>query len=298
MDRLTEMEAFATVVDQGGFTDAARKMGISKSAVSKHVSSLEARLGARLLNRTTRRVSPTEIGLAYYDRARRVLNDAGEADALVTSMQTAPSGVLRVSVDTDFGVSLLSPILADFLRDCPDVTVNMSLSNRYVELISEGFDLAIRMGDLEDSSLRARRLLNTTRRMVGAPAYFGQFGRPKRVEDLSDHRLLHYSNEASANVWRIMTPSGERRAVRTTGWLTVNDGQSLLNAAISGLGIAYLPRFLYAEAMKGGLVEEAIPSLPMETVGVHAVYPPGRFTQPKVRAFIDFLSDRFAEHEI
>lgn len=298
MDRLTEMEAFATVVDQGGFTDAARKMGISKSAVSKHVSSLEARLGARLLNRTTRRVSPTEIGLAYYDRARRVLNDAGEADALVTSMQTAPSGVLRVSVDTDFGVSLLSPILADFLRDCPEVTVNMSLSNRYVELISEGFDLAIRMGELEDSSLRARRLLNTTRRMVGAPAYFEQFGRPKRVEDLSDHRLLHYSNEASANVWRIITPSGERRAVRTTGWLTVNDGQSLLNAAISGLGIAYLPRFLYAEAMKAGLVEEAIPSLPMENVGVHAVYPPGRFTQPKVRAFIDFLSDRFAEHQI
>ncbi|WP_290685662.1 MULTISPECIES: LysR family transcriptional regulator [unclassified Haematobacter] len=298
MDRLTEMEAFATVVDQGGFTDAARKMGISKSAVSKHVSSLEARLGARLLNRTTRRVSPTEIGLAYYDRARRVLNDAGEADALVTSMQTAPSGVLRVSVDTDFGVSLLSPILADFLRDCPEVTVNMSLSNRYVELISEGFDLAIRMGELEDSSLRARRLLNTTRRMVGAPAYFEQFGRPKRVEELSDHRLLHYSNEASANVWRIITPSGERRAVRTTGWLTVNDGQSLLNAAISGLGIAYLPRFLYAEAMKAGLVEEAIPSLPMENVGVHAVYPPGRFTQPKVRAFIDFLSDRFAEHQI
>ena len=298
MDRLTEMEAFATVVDQGGFTDAARKMGISKSAVSKHVSSLEARIGARLLNRTTRRVSPTEIGLAYYDRARRVLNDAGEADALVTSMQTAPSGVLRVSVDTDFGVSLLSPILADFLRDCPEVTVNMSLSNRYVELISEGFDLAIRRGELEDSSLRARRLLNTTRRMVGSPAYFEQFGRPKRVEDLSDHRLLHYSNEASANVWRIITASGERRAVRTTGWLTVNDGQSLLNAAISGLGIAYLPRFLYAEAMKAGLVEEAIPSLPMETVGVHAVYPPGRFTQPKVRAFIDFLSDRFAEHQI
>jgi DNA-binding transcriptional LysR family regulator len=133
MDRLTEMEAFATVVDQGGFTDAAKKMGISKSAVSKHVSALEARLGARLLNRTTRRVSPTEIGLAYYDRARRVLNDAGEADALVTSMQSAPSGLLRVSVATDFGVNLLSPILGDFLLEYPDITVNMVLNNRYVE---------------------------------------------------------------------------------------------------------------------------------------------------------------------
>ena len=170
MDRLTEMEAFATVVDQGGFTDAAKKMGISKSAVSKHVSALEARLRARLLNRTTRRVSPTEIGLAYYDRARRVLNDAGEADALVTSMQSAPSGLLRISVATDFGVNLLSPILGDFLLEYPDITVNMVLNNRYVELISEGFDMAIRVGDLEDSSLRARKLTDTTKRMIGSPS--------------------------------------------------------------------------------------------------------------------------------
>ncbi len=169
MDRLTEMEAFATVVDQGGFTDAAKKMGISKSAVSKHVSSLEARLGARLLNRTTRRVSPTEIGLAYYDRARRVLNDAGEADALVTSMQSAPSGLLRISVATDFGVNHLSPVLGEFLQEFSGITVNMVLNNRYVELISEGFDMAIRIGELEDSTLRARKLSETTKRMIGEP---------------------------------------------------------------------------------------------------------------------------------
>ena len=156
MDRLTEMEAFATVVDQGGFTDAAKKMGISKSAVSKHVSSLEARLGARLLNRTTRRVSPTEIGLAYYDRARRVLNDAGEADALVTSMQSAPSGLLRISVATDFGVNHLSPVLSEFLADFPDITVNMVLNNRYVELISEGFDMAVRIGERMTASSASR----------------------------------------------------------------------------------------------------------------------------------------------
>lgn len=295
MDRLTEMEAFAMVVDQGGFTDAARKMGISKSAVSKHVSSLESRLGARLLNRTTRRVSPTEIGLIYYDRARRVLNDAGEADALITSMQSAPSGMLRISVATDFGVNLLSPTLADFLHEYPDITVNMVLNNRYVELISEGFDLAIRIGDLEDSSLRARKLTETTRRMIASPAYFARHGRPERIEDLNAHKLLHYSNQANDNVWRILTPSGERRQVRSAGWLTVNDGQSLLNAAISGLGIAYLPSFLYADAQRKGLVEEAIPDLPMDQQGIYAVYPPGRFTQPKVRAFIDFLVRCFGE---
>lgn len=297
MDRLTEMEAFATVVDQGGFTDAAKKMGISKSAVSKHISALETRLGARLLNRTTRRVSPTEIGLAYYDRARRVLNDAGEADALVTSMQSAPSGHLRISVATDFGAHLLSPVLGEFLLEYPDITVNMVLNNRYVELISEGFDMAIRIGDLEDSSLRARRLTETTRRMIGAPSYFQKHGRPMRIEDLGRHKLLHYSAQSNGSVWKLLSPTGEKRQVRSSGWLTVNDGQSLLNAATSGLGIAWLPAFLYADAMKQGLVEEAIPGLPVETLGIHAVYPPGKFIQPKVRAFIDFLADRFAEKE-
>ena len=295
MDRLTEMEAFATVVDQGGFTDAARKMGISKSAVSKHISALEARLGARLLNRTTRRVSPTEIGLVYYDRARRVLNDAGEADSLVTAMQSAPSGVLRMSVATDFGVSLLSPVLDEFLAAFPDISVNMVLKNRYVELISEGFDLAIRMGDLEDSTLRARKIAETTQRLIAAPAYFRQHGRPQRIDDLSEHRLLHYSNQASANVWKINAPSGEERQVRGNGWLTVNDGQSLLNAAVKGLGIAYLPSFLYHSSMEAGLVEDVIPDLPPTTLGIYAVYPPGRFTQPKVRAFIDFLIEQFAD---
>jgi DNA-binding transcriptional LysR family regulator len=295
MDRLTEMEAFATVVDQGGFTDAARKMGISKSAVSKHVSSLESRLGARLLNRTTRRVSPTEIGLAYYDRARRVLNDAGEADALVSSMQSAPSGLLRISVATDFGVNHMSPILGDFLADYPDITVNMVLNNRYVELISEGFDLAIRIGEMEDSSLRARKLTETAKRLIAAPSYFEQYGRPEKIDDLNDHKLLHYSNQSGGNVWKLTAPSGEKRQVRTQGWLTVNDGQSLLNACVSGLGIAYLPSFLYTDALAEGLVEEAIPSLPPETQGIYAVYPPGRYTQPKVRTFIDFLVEAFKE---
>jgi DNA-binding transcriptional LysR family regulator len=224
-----------------------------------------------------------------------VLNDAGEADALVTSMQTAPSGLLRISVATDFGVNHLSPVLGDFLQEFPGITVNMVLNNRYVELISEGFDMAVRIGELEDSTLRARKLAETSRRMIASPAYFAQYGRPEKIDDLNEHKLLHYSNQANSAVWKITAPSGEKRQVRTAGWLTVNDGQSLLNACISGLGIAYLPAFLYAEAMSRGLVEEAIPGLPVEVQGIYAVYPPGRFTQPKVRAFIDFLVDAFAD---
>ena len=295
MDRLSEMEAFATVVDQGGFTDAAKKLGISKSAVSKHVSSLETRLGARLLNRTTRRVSPTEIGLAYYDRARRVLNDAGEADALVTSMQSAPSGMLRVSVATDFGVNHLSPILGGFLHEYPDITVNMVLDNRYVELISEGFDLSVRIGELEDSSMRARKLAETHKQMICSPSYIAEFGQPQRIDDLNEHKLLHYSNQSNGSVWKLTAPSGEKRQVRSAGWLTVNDGQSLLNAALGGLGIAFLPDFLYAEAFNDGRLVPAIPNMAPETLGIYAVYPPGRYTQPKVRAFIDFLVESFKD---
>ena len=295
MDRLTEMEAFAMVVNQGGFTDAARKMGISKSAVSKHISSLESRLGARLLNRTTRRVSPTEIGLAYYDRSCRVLNDAGDADAMVSSMQSAPSGLLRVTVPTDFGSGHLSPLIGGFLKAYPQVSVSMVLENRHVELISEGFDVAIRMGEMEDSTLKARRICDTTMRMIGSPAYFAAHGHPERIEDLNEHRLLHFSNEAQGNVWKLLAPSGERRFVRSTGALTVNDGQALLKAAIGGFGIAFLPSFLFGEALRAGEVEEAMPHLPMEIQSLHAVYPPGRYTQPKLRAFIDFLVDQFKD---
>jgi DNA-binding transcriptional LysR family regulator len=223
------------------------------------------------------------------------LNDAGEADALVTSMQSAPSGLLRISVATDFGVNHLSPVLGEFLQEFTDITVNMVLNNRYVELISEGFDMAIRIGELEDSTLRARKLTETTIRMIASPDYFKKFGRPSKIDDLNEHTLLHYSNQANSAVWKLTAPSGEKRQVRTSGWLTVNDGQSLLNAAISGLGIAYLPSFLYADAMQNGLVEEAIPDLPVEKQGIYAVYPPGRFTQPKVRAFIDFLVRAFAD---
>jgi DNA-binding transcriptional LysR family regulator len=169
----------------------------------------------------------------------------------------------------------------------------MVLNNRFVELISEGFDMAIRVGELEDSSLRARKLTDTSRRMIASPDYFKRYGRPEKIDDLNEHKLLHYSNQSAGNVWKLTAPSGERRQVRSNGWLTVNDGQSLLHAAIAGLGIAYLPSFLYAEALKAGLVEEAMPELPMETLGIYAVYPPGRFTQPKVRAFIDFLAATF-----
>ena len=143
--------------------------------------------------------------------------------------------------------------------------------------------------------MRARKLTETRKRMIASPSYFQRFGRPLKLEDLNDHKLLHYSNQSNGNVWKVTATSGEKRQIRSAGWLTVNDGQSLVNAAVSGLGIAYLPSFLCVDALNQGLVELALPDLPVETLGVYAVYPPGRFTQPKVRAFIDFLARHCAD---
>lgn len=297
MDRMKEMAAFTTVVVRGGFSEAAREMGISKSVVSKHVSSLEARLGARLLDRTTRRVSPTEIGLRYYERASQVLNEVGAAEAMVSSMQAKPAGVLRVSVDTDFGATRLSPVLAGFSNEFPDVLVNMELSYRHRELISEKFDLAVRLGVLENSTFQTRKLATTHIRLIASPSYLQQYGRPQRIDDLKDHKLLHYSTQASSVGWTLTSPSGETRQVRGLNWFTVNDGQSLLNACVQGLGIARLPAYLYASALREGLVETVLPTLPVETETIYAEYPSGRSIQPNVRAFIDYLSETFSENE-
>jgi len=292
MDRLTEMEAFATVVDQGGFTDAARKMGVSKSAVSKHVSSLETRLGTRLLNRTTRRVNPTEIGLIYYDRARRVLSDAGDADAIASSLRAMPSGDLRLNVDADFGGGPISPVLNHFLLSYPDISVTLDVDADPVELGAGQYDAAIRIGKVQDHRTSTRKLGETTLRMVASPNYLADYGRPKRIDDLTAHRLLHHASNAATSVWHIPATSGETRYIRTAGALNVNDSQSLLNAAISGLGIAYLPSFLYAHALKDGRVVDVMPELPKNRQGIYITYSPERYLQPKLRALIEFLAER------
>ncbi len=298
MASLIEMEAFTTVVEQGGITVAARRLGMSKSAVSKHITNLEGRLGARLLSRSTRRVSPTEIGLAYFDKVSRVLNDAGEADAMVTALGDQPSGILRVSVATDFGVTHLSPIIGKFMESYPELSVSLVLQNRFAELISEGYDVGVRVGELEDSTLKARKFACAEKRLVASPAYLDRHGVPASISNLAQHSLLHGTTRPSSHVWTLRGPGNVKQQVRATGPLSINDGQSLLQAAVSGLGIAYLPSFLYSEAMRAGQLVDVMPSLQSEPVSLHAVYPSGRFTQPKVRAFVDFLVQEFMDRDL
>lgn len=293
MDRLNEMQAFVTVVDQGGFTDAAKKLSISKSAVSKHVAALEDRLGARLLNRTTRRVSPTEIGLAFYDRAIRVLSEAEDAEAMVSSMQEAPRGELRVTAPVSFGLRRVTPAVSAFLKTYPDISVHMVLDDRFVELVAEGYDVAIRVGELADSTLRARRLADVTLHMAASPAYLAAHGAPQTIQDLPEHELLHYSNQSSGNFWRLNGPNGEERQIRAVGRLTVNNGDALMQAALDGVGIVLIPDFIMGDALETGKLVEVLPEARRAPIGIFAVYPPGRFPQPKLRAFIDCLAEEF-----
>lgn len=293
MDRLTEMEAFVQVVDNGGFTEAARRLNLSKSAVSKHVAALEARLAVRLLNRTTRRVSPNELGLAYYDRARLVLAGAQEAERMVTAMQATPTGSLRISAPVSFGIRQLSGAIAGFLAAYPEVDVDMVFDDRFVELVAESYDLAIRIGVLEDSSFKARKLAETRRVLVASPGYLAAMGAPRTLDDLGAHKLLHYSNLATGNFWRLRGANGDERHVRVGGRLTVNNGDSLMTAAAAGLGIALLPSFIIGDALDAGRLVEVLPDRAPDLLGVYAIYPQGPFPQPKLRAVVDFLAEHF-----
>ncbi|MCI4661703.1 MAG: LysR family transcriptional regulator [Neomegalonema sp.] len=291
MDRFSEMEMFVRVVEAGGFTEAARRLNVSKSAVSKQIAALEQRLGARLLDRTTRRVSPTEIGLAYFDKASHVLAEVEEADAMAASLQDEPRGELRVSGPHSFGISRLSKMVANYALRHPQVQISLSLDDRFVELIAEGFDIAIRIGQMQDSTLKARKLGETQLLLVASPAYLQARGHPDRVEALSTHELLHYSNLASGQNWRLRAENGEEKLVRAGGRLSVNNGNALLAAVEQGVGIALLPDFIYGASLSQGRVEAVLPQATREPLGIWAVTPPGRFTPPKVRSFIDFLSN-------
>jgi DNA-binding transcriptional LysR family regulator len=268
-------------------------MGLSKSAVSKHVSALETRLTVRLLTRTTRRVSPTELGLAYYDRARAVLEDTLEADSMVTAMQATPKGSLRISVPVSFGIGQVSAAIARFLEAYPQVDVNMVLDDRFVEVLAEGFDLAIRIGVLEDSSLKARKLAETRLLLAASPAYVAARGLPQSIDDLNDHCLLHYSNMSTGNLWRLRGRNGAERQIRVGGRFTANNGESLRKAAEAGIGIVMLPSFIIGEALRAGRLVEVLPDREPVLLGIHALYPQGPFPQPKLRAFVDFLAEHF-----
>lgn len=288
MDRFQDLETFIRVVETGGFTNAASELGLSKSVVSRRINDLENRLGARLLNRTTRRLSPTEVGQAFYERCKRILADVEEAEAAVTNLQTAPRGTLRISAPTSLGRIHLAPILGEFMRTYPDISLDVSLNDRFVDLVDEGYDLAIRVGHLRDSSLIAARLASARRIAIASPAYLAARGEPQTLAELSTHECIVYTATDGGDVWRLNGADGPR-TIRISGRVHTNDGEVMCRLAMAGHGIAVVPTFVCDELLRTGQLKVILSAVLEDEVGIYAVYPHSRHLSPKVRALVDFL---------
>lgn len=292
MDRFAALEAFAHVVEEGSFTAAATKLGLTRAAVSRQVQVLEAQIGTRLLNRTTRKVSLTEPGRAYYETARRVLDELSEAEEGIARLSAQPRGLLKVDAPMSFGTMHLAPAIATFMSRYPDVEIQLALNDRFVDIVAEGFDVGLRIGRLEDSSLVARRITESRRVLCAAPGYLAERGRPEHPRDLRQHRILHYGYLESGGIWRLSGSDGNH-SLRLEAALCANNGEVLRDAAIAEQGIALLPTFIVGAALQDGSLVTILPDYQPPATALYALYPPNRFLAMKVRLFINFLVERF-----
>jgi DNA-binding transcriptional LysR family regulator len=292
MDRLDEIAAFAAVAEARSFTQGARKLGVSSAQVSKLIARLENRLGARLLNRTTRDVSLTDTGRAYLERARQLLEDFEVLEGSVRD-QVGPRGTLKISAPVSFGARQLVPALLDFAAAYPEVSLDVSSTDRMVNLVEEGFDCAVRIGKLGDSSLVARKLAAVRLVTCASPEYLARAGTPTSLADLAQHEAIIDTNSPEPSLWRFGEP-GERGDVRVRGRLRFNGAEACVAAARAGLGVTRTPAFAAAEDLRAGRLVPLLCGYEPELIHVHAVYPHARHLAAKVRAFVDFLAKRYA----
>jgi len=292
MDELSGMELFIKVVDANSFTEAAKMLGITPSAVSKQITRLEDRLGVQLLNRTTRRIAMTDVGAAYYERCVRIMAEVQEAEAVVSNLYTKPRGLLRVSVPVILGQLHFAPAAPLFLTENPEVQLELIMNDRYVDLIEEGFDLVVRIDELPDSSMVAKRLAPNRRVVCAAPRYFEAHGSPETPDDLMRHNCLTYGPHYPHKEWFFKT-GDTRRAVRVSGNFQTNNAQALRIAALGGLGLALLPTFIVGNDLRQGLLRPVLSQYVSSDTAIYALYPHSRHLSPKVRAFVDFMAQRF-----
>jgi DNA-binding transcriptional LysR family regulator len=296
--KLPDFEAlaiFAKVVELRSFAAAAGELALSKATVSKAVSRLEDRLGARLFNRTSRRLALTDAGQKLSERAARLLADGEAAENDALSQSVAPRGLVRLAVPMTFGVKVVAPILPEFLKQYPDVSIDLHLSDAMVDLIGEGFDAGLRIASLPDSSLIARRLCAMPRYTVAAPAYLKQYGRPTHPMHLAQHRCFAYAYLSTPNVWHYTNAACEQASVRPAGQLRVNNGEALMPALIAGLGIADLPHFIVGDAIASGEVEVILKDWKQTEGSVHLVMPPGGPRPARVEVLAEFLAKQLAK---
>jgi DNA-binding transcriptional LysR family regulator len=289
MDRLILMETFVKVAELGSFSQAADRLGLSRSVVSKYVSTLEDHLGARLVNRTTRRLSLTEVGEAYLPRCQSILGDLEEAERAVGALHGTPSGTLRVNAPMSFGFLHLAPAIPALLAAHADLSVDMTLNDRFVDLLAEGFDVAVRIGTLPDSSLIAARLAPLRLVVCASPDYLSRRGEPRHPRDLDDHEVLVYTLQRQGEFYPLQHRDGTRMDVVTRGRFRANNGDAIRAATVGGAGISISPTFLCGDDLRAGRLVRVLPEWSGLEMGVNAVYPHNRHLSAKVRVFVDHL---------
>jgi LysR family transcriptional regulator AphB len=298
---LNDVAVFERVVNEGSLTAAAARLGQPKSSVSRALSRLESDLGVRLLQRTTRRLHLTEAGQVFFDRTRRVLGDLREAEQAVTQLQESPRGNLRLTMPVELGMKFMGRVVAEFMLRHPEVSMEVELSGRVVNMVDEGFDLALRIGEFRDSSLVARRLGNLSARFYASPSYLGRRGVPKKPEDLQGHEVILFMQPKENTVQLFREPlrdgsQGKACKLTLSGRLTVNNVSMACDAAVAGIGIALMPAFLCADAVAAGQLLPVLPEFRVCNGGLYAMYPSRDHMPTALRAFLDFLGERMREH--
>jgi DNA-binding transcriptional LysR family regulator len=288
------MAVFKRAVDDGSFAAAARHFGISPEMAGAHVRSLETRLGVRLLNRTTRRLHLTDVGSSYYTHCTGILADIEEAEAEASSLQSTPRGLLRIAAPVTFGVRHLATAVSDYMMRYPEVTIEVAVSDRFVNLIEEGIDLAIRVGELQESSLIARRLTEAQLVVCASPSYLARVGRPEMPSDLTRHACLIYTETVTPSTWRFEGPDGKGETIYVNGPISSSSAEFIHRLALAGHGVILAPSFSVGEDIAEGRLAALLTDWRSRGLPIHALYPHRPRLSAKVRSFVEFLVHRFA----
>ena len=295
MGQLEDMNMFIRVVDAGGISRAAEQLGLAKSAVSRRLVDLESRLGVRLINRTTRTSSLTEIGRTYYERAIKVVDDVSELNAITADSSTSLQGTINIAAPLSFGLSHLSSAIDSFVKQHPELTINIDFSDRQVDLVEEGLDLAFRIAELKDSSLIARKISPIKIILCASPDYLKEHGTPETPDDLKNHKLLHY-NISGTSTWKLSDEKGKQYSINVTAKIIANNGNFLRDMAIAGHGIVSSPTFISWKAIATGDLVTVLSDYKLPQLNAYAVYPQTRYLSQRTRMLIDFLVERFGDN--
>ena len=295
MDRFEQMQTFIRVVDSGSLSAAAQRMDIAKSAVSRRLADLESRLGVQLLNRTTRRINLTDSGRQFYQRCQSILAELEDSEQQVSDVHKELSGTIRIAAPLSFGIQHLSPVLDNFLKLHPELNLDLNLNDHMTNLMDEDVDLGIRIGNLQDSSLIARRLAPSRLVLCASPEYLQQFGEPQHPDDLKQHMGLAYSNIAESQLWKFIQPDGNTVSVHVRSRMRANNGDVLLQAAIDGLGVLASTTFIAYKAINSGKLKPILCDYRIKDVAVYAIYPAQRHLPVRVRTLIDYLTQHFGD---